>query len=97
MWSNLPQFCEGALLGAFLEQKEGKITYENRCQVLHVAHNIQVLARYKVENHFYWEGVQESEQLRDSGSPVTEKLPELKDNDIEIEKQLNFLECSSLL
>ena len=57
MLSNLPQFCEGALLGAFLEQKEGKITYENRCQVLHVAHNIQVLARYKVENHFYWEGV----------------------------------------
>ena len=39
-WSKLPQFHKG---GPCREQQEGKITNQNRCQVIHVAHNFLVI------------------------------------------------------
>ena len=39
-WSKSPQFHKG---GPCREQQEGKITNQNRCQVIHVAHNFLVI------------------------------------------------------
>ena len=39
-WSKLPQFHKG---GPCREQQEGEITNQNRCQVIHVAHNFLVI------------------------------------------------------
>ena len=39
-WSKLPQFHKG---GPCREQQEGKITNQNRCPVIHVAHNFLVI------------------------------------------------------
>ena len=43
-WSKLPQFHKG---GPCREQQEGKITNQNKCQVIHVAHNFLVIFRLK--------------------------------------------------